>query len=290
MIAVFVPGYDREPPPPERWPFARVAIDHDVVFGHQVDDGWFVGLRPVPGGWEPARVRPDVAYDRFPSQTQPDVYAALLHGLPSVPVFNPPRITALLRDKLRTQLLLHDLGMPAVATHGFHDVLPGFAKPRFGSFGRGVFRTDLPPTGRGLLVQRAVEPPEGYAGVALRILAQRTPDGIVTRTPVARLDRTDPVVNRARGAAVEPVSERFPRAEAPARALARTVLERLPGALEVGVDAVLDPDHVPHLIEVNSRPRGRLAALASLDPAFAREHEDACRAPLVMALSAPRAS
>ena len=287
MIAVFVPAYDRSPPPPERWPFAAVAIGHDVVFGSRVDDGWFHGLRPVPGGWEPARIRPRAAYDRFPSQTQPDVYAALLHGLPGVPILNPPRITALLRDKLRTQLLLHDLGMPPVATHGFAAVLPGFAKPRFGSFGQGVFRTDVPPSEPGLVVQRAIDPPDGWAGVALRILAQRTSAGIVVRTPVARLDRHDPVVNRARGAAVEPVSSRFPRAEDPARALARAVLERLPGAIEVGVDAVLDRDHQPHLIEVNSRPRGRLAALASLDPAYDQEHRDACWAPLEAVLSSP---
>lgn len=285
MLAVFVPSYDRTPPPPERWPFARVAIGLPVVFGSHAKAGWFTGLQPVPGGWREARVRPTIAYDRFPSQSEPDVYATLLHELPAVPVFNGPRTTALLRDKLRTQLLLHDLGMPPIRTHGFADVLPGFAKPRFGSFGRGVFRTAVAPHTRGLIVQRAVEPPEGYAGVALRILVQRTSAGIVVRTPVARLDRIDPVVNRARGASVEPVTTRFPAAERPARELARTVLERLPGAIEVGVDAVLDPDHRPHLIEVNSRPRGRLAALAGLDPRYAREHEAACHAPLELLLA-----
>ena len=51
--------------------------------------------------------------------------------------------------------------------------------------------------------------------------------------------------------------------------------------VEVGVDVVIDPHGAPWLIEVNSRPRGRLEVLARLDPArFGHAHVDACARPL----------
>jgi predicted ATP-grasp superfamily ATP-dependent carboligase len=36
--------------------------------------------------------------------------------------------------------------------------------------------------------------------------------------------------------------------------------------LEMGVDVVLDDKERPHLIEINGRPRGRLASLARQEP------------------------
>ena len=51
--------------------------------------------------------------------------------------------------------------------------------------------------------------------------------------------------------------------------------------VEAGVDLVLDEQHHPWLIEINSRPRGRMEALASLDPqTYLNAHIDACARPL----------
>lgn len=292
---------DGAPPPPEQLPFGRAALalaeeGLDVVFGDRAEAGALVGYSAVPGGWRRRRTPIDVAFDRYGSFTDPEGYARLITGLGGVTVHNPPALTALLRDKVATQTRLGALGMPALCVdpRGFADFLaagPAFVKPRFGSFGRGVERlTAGPVRARGIVdgvdqpfvLQRAIPAPAGYAGVSLRILAQRGPDGPVVRSPVARISRTDPVVNRARGADVLPADDLFPHTAQAARSLALQVLAALPEALDVGVDAVVDPDGHPHLIEVNSRPRGRLAALAAAQPSrFTAEHEAAVRLPLV---------
>lgn len=294
------------PPPPEQLPFGRAALalrPHgvEVVFGDHSEDGLLRGFRVVPGGWEPCRARLHAAFDRFGSFSEPLRYARLLEGLGGIPVLNPPRLTAQLRDKLATQTRLGHLGMPALEVDprrfaAFLAAGPAFLKPRFGSFGRGVERLEVGPVparavvdrvDQPLVLQRAVPAPQGYAGISLRILAQRGPDGPIVRSPVARISRTDPVVNRARGADVQPADDLFPQTAQAARTLALQVLAALPEAIEVGVDAVVDPDGHPHLIEVNSRPRGRLAALAGLDPErFGPEHEAAVRAPLETLLRA----
>jgi len=60
-------------------------------------------------------------------------------------------------------------------------------------------------------------------------------------------------------------------------------LERLPEAefiLEMGVDLVLDKSGSPVLIEINGRPRGRLAVLAATQPKrFAEAHRRAVMRP-----------
>ena len=50
--------------------------------------------------------------------------------------------------------------------------------------------------------------------------------------------------------------------------------------MELGLDFVVDTDDVPHLIEVNSRPRGRLEVLAGIERRFEALHTEACARPL----------
>lgn len=304
VIGLLLPPSSRPPPPPETLPIGRAALSLadtlTVVVGATVQNGRLDGHRAVPGSWEPIHVRLDAAIDRFPSFTRPAAYAALLRALGPTPIFNPPRLTALLRDKVRTQHALSGLPMPVLETdpRRFGAFTEGarraaFHKPRFGSFGRGVSRVVEAAEARAvvdsvdqpMLMQRAVDPPPGFAGVALRILVQHSPQGPIAHPPVARHHASDPVVNRARGAAVSPASDVFGAAVAQnAQALALRVLERFPGAIELGVDVVLDPRLTPFIIEVNARPRGRLAALATTDPArFGPAHLTACRTPFLAA-------
>jgi hypothetical protein len=65
--------------------------------------------------------------------------------------------------------------------------------------------------------------------------------------------------------------------------VAKALAER-PGGdrlVELGLDFVVGRDGLPHLIEVNSAPRGRLLYLARLDPArWQRTHQTAVERPL----------
>lgn len=299
-----MPPLAADPGRPEDRPFGRAALRLEaegvaVVLGHEARDGVLSGVRARPGAWEPARARVAAAYDRFPSRSLPDAYAALLDGLVGVPLANPPSLERLCRDKLATQRALPDLPFPAVEDDpaAFAPRLAawgaGFLKPRHGALGRGVRRVvagdPLPAEidGDPALLQRAVPAPDGWAGVAVRVLAQRVPDGWIEDVPVVRRHRTDPVVNAARGADVRPLAEVAPDALERCVALATAVAEtlaRLPdgeGLAEVGVDLVLDRDLRPHPIEVNGRPRGHLEALYAQDPArWARAHVEACCRPL----------
>ena len=176
----------------------------------------------------------------------------------------------------------------------------GFAKPRYGAFGAGVERIragqTVTPTRcssvegvwEPTILQRAVPPPSGHAGIALRILVQRTLEGDFVAAPaVVRRSATDPVVNASRGAEVTDATAHPEVDEATAQALAIASAERLSeapggdGLVEVGVDLVIDEEHLPHVIEVNSRPRGRLEVLARVAPVRYRNlHLEACLRPL----------
>jgi hypothetical protein len=122
------------------------------------------------------------------------------------------------------------------------------------------------------------------------VLVQRTPDGWHHCTPVVRSSRTDPVANAARGAEVGPGPALLsPQTLAWVRQLCTQItaaLDQRPEgrfAVEVGLDLVLDSDHTPHLIELNSRPRGRLEVLARQDPeAYGQAHIDAAARPIRM--------
>ncbi len=308
VIGLLLPAPDRPPRPPSEQPIGRAARTLSdrltVLIGSEMVHGRLQGHIAMPSGWVEASLAPDAVIDRFPGQSRPIAHRRLLHGLGSCPVWNPPRLVGLLFDKLRTQAVLEGLGMPPVCADprrfAAHLTAWGaaFAKPRFGSFGRGVQRTKTPPPARievdgrsdPTLLQRAVPPPEGHAGVAARILVQDTGEGWRARPAVVRHSPTDPVVNHARGAKVVSAADAFgvdvaSALESLAVRVAARLSERFPGAIELGVDAVLDPALSPHLIEVNARPRGRLGALAAQHPQrFGALHDQACETPFLTAL------
>ena len=300
---------------PEERPIGRAALTLsdegiDVVFGDQVKAGRIWGLRARPGGWEKAEGVPLVAvHDRFASQTYPDEFALIVNETGSIPFGNPVALTNLCRDKVLTQQWLAERGfeMPEIETRParFLDAVErwgaAFAKPQFGALGKGVRCVRPGETiaehvvgavdgvEEPVFLQRAIEPPVGWAGVSLRLLTQREPNGSWSVASwVMRRSRNDPVVNVARGAQVcdarsELSVEVLDRVEMRTRAIAE-LLSTHPdsGALvELGVDLVLDSMYQPHLVEVNSRPRGRLEALADADPErYSAAHTQACARPI----------
>ncbi len=317
MIGVLVPVDPGSPmPPPEARPIGRAALNLRrrglrIVFGDAVRSGRLSGVEAVPGGWRPVEEAPVVAlHDRFPSQRRAARFAEIRAAAGDVPLGNPPELTLLCRDKLRCQYALVEAGVPdqpdvEADPARFADTLAGwgagFLKPRFGALGIGVRRVvpgdplpaELPGVVPGrvdpAILQRAVPPPAGWGGWSVRVVCQRRRGGgWVQGEPAVRRHRTDPVVNAARGAEVAPGRDVLPVDTADAvGALATRVtdaLARLDGgrwAVEVGLDLVIDSDGKPFLVEVNSRPRGRMEALAAADPGrFHDAHVAACGRPI----------
>jgi len=314
-IGVLVPG-DGTPPPPESRPIGRAALllaqeGIEVVFGSELKHGRMDGLIATAGGWRPVtQHRIDAIHDRFPSQIRSEVFARILSGIDGQLMANSLDFTMLCRDKVLSQQAMTQAGinMPELETRPEHFRAQlgrwgaGFLKPRYGALGTSVSRVKagdvLPETLPGMvpgrlepaILQRAVHPPEGWAGRALRVLVQRTPQGWHLCPPVVRSSRTDPVANAARGAEVGPGPGLLKPQTLDRITQACTeitdALDRMPEgqwAVEAGVDLVLDADNIPHLIELNSRPRGRLEVLANQDPeAFGQAHIDAVARPIRM--------
>lgn len=314
-VGVWVPSSDGPPAlsPTER-PIGRAAIrlSRDgvrVIFGDRMTAGQMSGFEVVGERWRPCtNVYIDAIHDRFPSQIRAVAFQALLSGRTNQPMGNPPGFTALCRDKIASQEALTSLGvpMPEIETDParFQARLAewgaGFIKPRFGSLGAGVARVMpgdhltftrpgvVPGREEPAILQRAINPPKGLAGLAVRVLVQRTRSGWHIETPVVRSSASDPVANAARGAAVAAGPDVLrPQVLNRIRQSATHVcqlferLECAEFAVEAGLDLVIDPRGIPHLIEVNARPRGRLEVLAQSDPdRFQDAHEAACARPL----------
>lgn len=307
--------------PPSARPLGRAALNLEregitVLLGDQMTDGRIQGWRATEAGWTRGSTDRVVAvHDRYPSEARGHSWKELRESLGDVLFGNPPDLTTLCKDKLACQTFLADLGLGMPEVEGDADRFEermttwgsAFLKPRRGSGGAGIslirspedlrtFRGDpleSPQTGRpsrtDWLLQRAVAPPAGLAGLALRVLVQReTSGGWWIGPAVARRSATDPVVNAGRGAEVLPgeaavsarcLSEISRQSTRVAHALAgHPKGNRL---VELGLDFVVGRDGLPHLIEVNSCPRGRLLYLARLDPIrWQQEHQDAVERPL----------
>lgn len=290
-LAVLVAPRPGTPRPPQGFVIGRAALalrerGVRVVFGHRTEQGRASGLVATRQGWQPTDDVPVVAaQDRLAGRAQDAIWRAALAGLAGLPVGNPASMKLLTRDKLSCQRRLEAAGLklpevesdPALFEARLADWGAAFLKPRRGSLGIGVTRVlpgdDLARPGGPWLLQRGVGPAPGGSWIALRLLAQREPEGgWLLCEPVARVDPADPVVNVERGASVAPGSAILaPTALRRLRDQAAACCDALADgpdgeqAVEAGIDFVLDRDGMPWLIEVNSVPRGRLGALAALD-------------------------
>jgi glutathione synthase/RimK-type ligase-like ATP-grasp enzyme len=294
---------EQPPPPPADSAIGRAALHLlregiRVIVGDRVSGGVIDGFATAGSSWTETRARLDACYDRFPAVSRPAEHAALLCEVGTIPLGNPPEVAELCRDKLALQRRLEAAGLELPEVEGdparFAARLAGwgaaFLKPPRGSFGEGVARVRpghaLPEEPEAWVLQRAVAAPAPWAGVSVRALIQREPDGSWTLPPpVARRDPDDPVVNVARSAEAVPAADALgqatlARVEETARAVG-AALGADPHTLELGLDFAVDPTGRPWLIEVNGRPCGRLEVLAARDPArFGAAHLEACARPL----------
>ena len=221
-------------------------------------------------------------YDRFPfqraEQQDPLPFAT------DIPICNPRAITLLCKDKWKLQLLLtkHNIFMPRVCRENFAQALQewgmGVAKPQFGSFGTGIYRTQTPPPptlpsingSDPTIMQEWIQPPKDWAGMVVRQLIQRdVVQQWQIRRPVVRVSTENPIVNASRGAQVYPAQHILPpktiaKVQEQSLAIAR-ILEKEPEGdffIEAGIDFVIDEEWKPWCIEINAQPKGRLKALA----------------------------
>ena len=294
---------------PEETPYGRAALalrdEAEVLFGERVDGEALVGWLARPGGWEPATRRVDAVWDRFAFRGRQATWDRLREAHVGRIRGNPDGLVAQCNDKLATQHAWERCGLPVppVASDPTRFAASlaawgaAFLKPRHGAHGDGVRAVhpgdDLPATVTlshqvdPLLLQRAVPPPPGWAGVSLRVCVQRHGEHWVPGPVVARCHRTEVVVAVGRGAQALPGEEVLgaPLA-ARARELAVAGVEALddaahPWALEVGIDLLPDDQGRLWLLEANGRPGGRARALALQWPErFGEAHRAALEQPL----------
>lgn len=308
-LAVLVPPAGDAAGRPEDWPLGRAALHlahegFEIVFASGVRDGGLVGHVARPGAWDPfGPGTVQGALDRFPARGHPAAWQALRDALGDAPLVNAPLATALCDDKLAAAALWRTAGLPTPDVEAdplrFADAVrrwgAAFHKPRYGALGRGVRRVvpgdDLHAEADGAVVgqrepafvMRAIPPPSGWAGAALRLLVQKEGDAWVAPLPVLRRSRTDPVANAARGAEVHVAADVMDGVDAIAHLAARAaeVLDQAVGGIvELGIDVVVDPDGQPWLLEANGRPRGRLEVVAAADARWHNAHVEATVRPL----------
>ena len=317
-VAVFVPPIHSTRPPPRDVPIARALIkrsnEFNVVFGFQLrnleNTVRIIGSTISGQDWVQTTSTFDIIHDRFPSQIRHQHFQQLHSLTTDVPWGNPITTTLLCRDKLACQRILERSGchIPEVLDNyeTFESALEhwgfGFLKPRYGALGIGVTHVQpgdplpvrltsvVPNQTDPSILQRGVPPPKGWKGMSVRQLVQKTTSGSwVPRTAVLRHSKTDVVVNVARGAQASPAKEILPPDTIDSiqtqSLLACSVLDTQPNGatnIEFGLDFVIDPHFKPWLIEVNSRPRGRLEFLAEQFPEqYGNEHEQACIQPIL---------
>jgi len=302
------------PAAPSARPLGRAALALEregvpVLLGDRATGGQVHGWRATESGWkEGALDSISAVHDRYPSEARQRAWEDLRETLGDPLFGNPPPLTLLCKDKLRCQQFLEGVGLAVPEVEGNHRMFEqrlrdwgtAFLKPRRGSRGDGVRRVrrvgTLPPGD--WILQRAVQPPQGLAGLALRVLVQREPRGDWWIGPaVARRSADDPVVNAARGAEVvlgtEAVSAACSTSVQAQSLQVAAAFAAQPGGdrvVELGLDFVVDPCGLPHLIEVNSCPRGRLLYLARHDPErWGPVHQAAVERPLRRLLALAKA-
>ena len=315
-IGVLVPTNGSTPtvPPGER-PIGRAATllferGIDVVFGDTVSRAHMSGFRVRENRWVRATNVPLIAvHDRYPSQIRAEQFEKIRTGLNGIPMGNSLDFTMLCRDKLASQKAFVSRGirMPEVESNPdrFQSALQqwksGFLKPQYGALGIGVQKVEpgdtLPTHTIGVvehrpdptILQAAIEPPRGWASQTVRVLIQRTPQGgWFIGTPVVRRSTSDPVANAARGAEVAAgpdvlTPKTLHRIDEEVRSIcgALDTIDEAQHMVEAGIDLVLDKRFEPWLIEINSRPRGRMEVLAASNPGdYRTAHIEACARPL----------
>ena len=315
VIGVLVPFKPKREAPNTRPISSAISDDFGftVVFGSELkvisNTVHIVGFTAENNRWIPRSLPVSVLHDRFPSQVRLDQYQQILTRMRDIPMGNPVSITMLCRDKIRCQKWLEPvLPMPPVLEDysKFSSTLShwkaGYLKPRFGALGTnvlfvgknhqlpqylpGVVPHKLEPT----ILQKAIKPPRSWSGLCVRQLISRKQNGDWHCYPgVLRRSRTDSVVNVARGAeavlAEENLSGECMEKITQLSVIAAQRLEAYDGgqwAVEFGIDFVIDEHYNPWLIEVNSRPRGRLEVLSKVDPArFSELHQQAVMSPII---------
>ncbi len=316
-VAVLVPPIHSTTPPPQNLPIAHAlsSIQHklQVVFGYEMkkvnNTVWIKGLSIDNNEWKETIKEIDVVHDRFPSQIRNKVFKQL-HLLTShLPWGNPLQTTLLCRDKLQCQRILEPaISMPEVVDNPelFRSALDnwgtGFLKPRFGALGIGdeqvslqtkELPSHLPSVVPGALdpsiLQKSIAPPRGTMGMSIRQLVQKDQTSCwIPRTAVLRTSMNSPVVNVAQGAQASAAKSTLPTETIQSIQTQSIniceILDSQPSGslnVEFGLDFVIDKDYRPWLIEVNSRPRGRLEHLAKQFPEeYLFEHREACIQPI----------
>lgn len=318
VVAVLVPPIHTTKPNPASFPIAKAISSLEqigilTVFGFKLfsqnNTVWINGSYVDNNAFIESKFKVDIIHDRFPSQIRYEHFQRLQLTAPKTLFGNPFSLTLLCRDKLRSQRLLEEHGciFPEVtdAFDDFNELLhtwgTGYIKPQFGSLGKGVTAVKpgmvlqshveglvserLEPT----LLQRGIDAPKGWKGMSVRQLMQRDIEGDwIPRTAVLRRSKNTSVVNVSKGAEAVPAEDFLPsdtiRSIQQQSLQACRILSKVPDgltAVEFGLDFVVASDYRPWLIEVNSRPRGRLEALTVRDPErFTLEHIHSCTQPI----------